>query len=60
MYGVAGWRRNEKCQQLGSQEHIRYVYARVGNGVEGRSISKGKYEGARDGSCRRKFVVEDA
>lgn len=24
------------------------------------SISKGKYEGARDGSCRRKFAVEDA
>jgi hypothetical protein len=30
-----------------------------GNGMEELNL-KGKYEGARDGSCRRKFAVEDA
>jgi hypothetical protein len=34
-YTVLGWWSNEKRQQLGRQEHIRYFYARVGNGVEG-------------------------
>lgn len=46
-------------QQPGSQEHIRYVYARAGNGMEGLDLEREVW-GARDGSCRRKFAVEDA
>lgn len=38
---VLGWRRNEKRQQLMSKEHIWYVYARVGKGMEGHQSGKG-------------------